>query len=137
MWKCLSTVSWSFEQLQEYFSIWRVCVQKLTRNLYQVHWFHTLHSRTCWRWLYIVCDVTVKFCYKNTKDKKNGVNSELVVLARSKYKCTFFKLIFLAFRLLLVLRGHSVFYPRHNGQWPRTSKDFPSQNWYITFIFLS
>ena len=36
-------------------------------------------------------------------------------------------LLFLAFDLS-VLRGHSFFHPRHNGQWPPTSKDL-----YITF----
>ena len=30
-----------------------------------------------------------------------------------------------------------VFHPRHNGQWPSTSKDFLSQILSITFIFLS
>ena len=34
---------------------------------------------------------------------------------------------FFSVRLLSVLRGHSFFHPRHNGQWPPTSKDFLSQ----------
>ena len=33
--------------------------------------------------------------------------------------------------------GSFVFHPRHNGQWPLTSKDFLSQILSITFIFLS
>ena len=37
-------------------------------------------------------------------------------------------------RFCVVIRG---FHPRHNGQWPPTSKDFLSQNVSITFIFLS
>ena len=32
--------------------------------------------------------------------------------------------IFFSVRLLSVLRGHSVFHPRHNSQWPPTLKDF-------------
>ena len=39
-------------------------------------------------------------------------------------------------RLLSVLRDHSFFHPRHYGQWPPTSKDFPSQILSILFIFL-
>ena len=52
-------------------------------------------------------------------------------------KCRDYFLIFFSVRLLPVLRGHSVFHPRHNGQWPPTSKDFLSQILSITFIFLS
>ena len=37
-------------------------------------------------------------------------------------------------RFCVVIR---VFHPRHNGQWPPTSKDFLSQILSITFIFLS
>ena len=44
---------------------------------------------------------------------------------------------FFSVRLLSVLRGHSGFDPRHNGQWPPTSKDLLSQILTITFIFLS
>ena len=40
-------------------------------------------------------------------------------------------------RLLSVLRFIRFFHPRHNGQWPPTSKDFLSQILSITFIFLS
>ena len=41
-------------------------------------------------------------------------------------------------RLFSVLRGHSLFSSRHNGQWPPTSKDFfLSQIVSITSIFLS
>ena len=46
-------------------------------------------------------------------------------------------LFFLAFdfcRFCVVIR---FFHPRHNGQWPPTSKDFLSQILSITFIFLS
>ena len=32
-------------------------------------------------------------------------------------------MIFFSIRLLSVLRGHSFFRPRHNGQWPPNSKD--------------
>ena len=35
---------------------------------------------------------------------------------------------------LSVLRGHSFFHFRHNGQWPPTSKDFLSQILSITFF---
>ena len=48
-----------------------------------------------------------------------------------------FKTFFLAFdfcRLCVVIR---FFHPRHNGQWPPTSKDFLFQMLSITFIFLS
>ena len=45
--------------------------------------------------------------------------------------------LFISVRLLSVLRRHSVFHPRHNGQWAPTSKDFLSQILSITFIFLS
>ena len=49
----------------------------------------------------------------------------------------FFIYIFLAFdfcRFCVVIR---LFNPRHNGQWPPTSKDFLSQILSITYIFLS
>ena len=52
------------------------------------------------------------------------------------YLHTFLLFIF-SVRLLSVLRGHSFFHPRHNGQWPPTLKDFLSQILSITFIFLS
>ena len=48
-----------------------------------------------------------------------------------------FYFIFFSVRLLSVLRGHSSFHPRHNDQWPPTSKDFLSHILSITFIFLS
>ena len=53
--------------------------------------------------------------------------------------CTYVHIFvcFFSVRLLSVLGGHSVFHPRHNGQWPPTSKDFLSQIVSITFIFLS
>ena len=38
------------------------------------------------------------------------------------------------FRFCVVIR---FFHPRHNGQWPPTSKDFLSQILSIAFIFLS
>ena len=50
---------------------------------------------------------------------------------------SWFFFIFISVRFLSVLRGHSVFHPRHNGQWAPTSKDFLSQILSITFIFLS
>ena len=41
----------------------------------------------------------------------------------------------LAFDFLPFLRGHSFFFfPRHNGQWPSTLKDFLSQILSITFF---
>ena len=43
-------------------------------------------------------------------------------------------LILFSVWLLSVLRGHSFFHPRHNGQWPPTSKDFLSQILLITFF---
>ena len=51
----------------------------------------------------------------------------------------FYIFLFLLFyndfcRFCVVIR---FFHPRHNGQWPPTSKDFLSQNLSITFIFLS
>ena len=52
------------------------------------------------------------------------------------YQFLFF-LFFWAFvfcRFCAVIR---FFHPRHNGQWPPTSKDFPSQIVSITFSFLS
>ena len=50
---------------------------------------------------------------------------------------TVYIFLFFNVRLLSLLRGHSFFHPRHNGQWPPTSKDFLSQILSITFIFLS
>ena len=41
---------------------------------------------------------------------------------------------FFSVRLLSVLRGHSFFHPRHNGQRPPTSKDFLSQILSITLF---
>ena len=38
------------------------------------------------------------------------------------------------FSVLSVLRGHSFFHPRHNGQWHSTSKDFLSQILSITLF---
>ena len=59
-------------------------------------------------------------------------------LTSSNYTLTIvFFIYFLAFdfcRFCVVIR---VFHPRHNGQWPPTSKDFLSQILSITFIFLS
>ena len=53
--------------------------------------------------------------------------------------CTFlpwflFFPLFFNVRLLSVLRGHSFFHPRHNGQWPPNSKDFLSQILSITLF---
>ena len=45
--------------------------------------------------------------------------------------------LFFSVWLLSVLRGHSVYHPHHNGQWPPSSKDFLPQILSITFIFLS
>ena len=42
---------------------------------------------------------------------------------------------FWKFSVLSILRGHSFFHPRHNAQWPPTSKDFLSQILSITFYF--
>ena len=38
-------------------------------------------------------------------------------------------LFFFSVRLLSVLRDHSFFHPRHNGQWPPTSKDFYTRSY--------
>ena len=34
-------------------------------------------------------------------------------------------------RLLSVMHGHSFFHPRHNGQWPPTSKDFYTRSYFL------
>ena len=45
---------------------------------------------------------------------------------------------FFSVRLLSVLRDHSFFHPRHNGQWPPTSKDFYTRSYplYYFLIFI-
>ena len=39
-------------------------------------------------------------------------------------------------RLLSVLRGHSVFHPGHNGQWPPTLKDFYTRSYPLHYFLI-
>mgnify|MGYP006890633771 CR=1 FL=1 len=55
---------------------------------------------------------------------------------RHPYNTKTLFVLFFSVRLLSVLRGHSVFSPRHKGQWPPTSKDFLSHILSITFHIL-
>ena len=70
----------------------------------------------------------VILCYM----KKKGILFFLffLFLGNLKKKC-------FSVRLLSVLRSHSFFHPRHNGQWTLTSKDFVSQILSSTFILRS
>ena len=38
--------------------------------------------------------------------------------------------------LLSVLRGHSFFHPRHNGQWPLTLMDFYTRSYPLHYCFI-
>ena len=75
-------------------------------------------------------------CAPTTETKVRKVFRVFYILLRNHLNEVFF-VCFFSVRLLSVLRGHSVFHPRHNGQWPPTLKDFLSQILSITFIFLS
>ena len=46
----------------------------------------------------------------------------------------FYFFYFFSVRHLSVLRGHSVFPPHHNGQWPPTSKDFYSRSYPLHYF---
>ena len=64
------------------------------------------------------------------------LNTEIYLSEMVSLFVVVFLLLFLAFdfcRFCVVIR---LFHPRHNGQWPPTSKDFLSQILSITFIFL-
>ena len=43
---------------------------------------------------------------------------------------------FFSVGLLSVLRGHSVFYPRHNGKRPPTSKDFYTRSYPLHYFLI-
>ena len=43
---------------------------------------------------------------------------------------------FFSVRLLSVLRGHSVFHPRNNGQWPPTSMDFYTRSYPLHYCLI-
>ena len=46
--------------------------------------------------------------------------------------------VFFSVRLFMVLRGHSFFHPRHNGQWtPPTSKDFYTRSYPLHYFLIS
>ena len=49
-----------------------------------------------------------------------------------------FWIYFFSVRLLSVLRGHSLFHPHHDGQWPQNSKDFYTRSYplYYFLIFI-
>ena len=49
----------------------------------------------------------------------------------------FFNRFFLCVRLFLsVLHGQSLFHPRHNGQWPPTSKDFYTMSYPLHYFLI-
>ena len=62
-------------------------------------------------------------------------NPGVILDIRQLYYCTIF--VFFGFRLLSVLRSHSVFHPCHCGQWLPTSKDFLSKILSITLYIFS
>ena len=102
------------------------------------------------KWLYIVVSshcwmasgkISCEFTGSLSLNKVFELNWKVHLFRRScpyeKYRRTDRVVFFLAFdfcRFCVVIR---FFHPRHNGQWPPTSKDFLSQILSITFIFLS
>ena len=48
----------------------------------------------------------------------------------------FFNFFFFSVRLLSVVRGHWFFHPRHNGQWPPTSKDFYTRSYTLHYFLI-
>ena len=60
-----------------------------------------------------------------------------VIISLVIYITTFDLFLILSFDFCRFWVVFVFFHPRHNGQWPPTSKDFLSQMLSITFIFLS
>ena len=59
-----------------------------------------------------------------------------IVYPQKAIFCGYFFSVFFCIRLLSVLRDHRFFHPRHDGQWPPTSKDFYTRSYPLHYFLI-
>ena len=129
-------------------SIWRVllsyrymCLWLL--NIYNTSTYILILYQRCEKDIYIKLTfmtgrvTLVSGFLSNIFSIRSFMPGEIAGLKKKTKQCLqFLFFIFFSVRLLLVLRVHSFFHPRHNGQWPPTSKDFYTRSYPLHYFLI-